>query len=134
MPQVITENAAQSPAPVDLASPAPVDLATYARRPQVIITESAAQGLERCRRYFAEKKPQAARRAAQAIKRQFMLLDTNPVIGRPLARHPQISELAIGFEDSSYIAFYRYEFKPSRVYVLAFCQYMLLTFRHWKES
>ena len=62
-----------------------------------------------------------------------MLLETNPVIGRPLARHPQISELAIGFEDSSHIAFYRYEFKPSMVYVLAFRQYMLLSFRHWKE-
>ena len=124
MPQVITENAAQSPAPIELA--------TYARRPQVIITENAAQGLERCRRFLAEKKPRSARRAAQAIGRQFTLLKTNPDIGRPLARHPQLSELVIGFEDSGYIALYHYELEPNMVYVLAFRQYVL-SFRHQKE-
>ena len=96
----------------------------------MIITENAAQGLERCRRLFAEKKLRAARYAAQAIRRQFMLLKTNPVIGRPLARHPQLSELVIGFENSGYIALYRYEFELNMVYVLAFRQYMLLSFRH----
>ena len=130
MPQVIAENVAQSPAPVDLALPVPVDLATYARRPQVIITDNAAQGLERCRRFLRKNRSWAARRAAKAIRRQFMLLKTNPVIGRPLASHPQLSELVIGIEDFGYIALYRYEFKPNMVYVLAFRQYMLLSFRH----
>ena len=60
--------------------------------PRVIVTENAAQGLERCRRFLAEKNPQAARRAAQAIERQFMLLETNPGIGRPLADHPALRE------------------------------------------
>jgi plasmid stabilization system protein ParE len=44
--------------------------------PQVIITEGAAQGLERRRRFLTEKNPQAAKRAGQAIERQFALLET----------------------------------------------------------
>ena len=111
----------------------PIDLVTYAHGPQVIITENAAQGLERCRHFLAEKKPQATRHAAQAIGRQFMFLKTNPGIGRPIARHPQLSELVIGIEDFGYIALYHYELELYVVYVLAFRQYML-SFRNKKES
>jgi hypothetical protein len=35
--------------------------------PQVIITEGAAQGLERCRRFLAEKNPQAAAKVIISI-------------------------------------------------------------------
>lgn len=93
--------------------------------PRVIIAEGAAQGLERCRRFLAEKNPQAARRAAQAIARQLMILETNPEAGRPLADHPDLRELVIGFGDSGYLALYRYEPGQNMVYVLAF--------RHQKE-
>jgi len=51
--------------------------------PQVIVTEGAAQGLERCRRFPTEKNLQAAKRAGQAIERQFALLETEPGVGRP---------------------------------------------------
>ncbi len=61
-----------------------------------------------------------------------MFLKTNPSICRPLAHHPELSELVIGFEDSGYIALYHYELEPNMVYVLAFRQYML-SFRHQKE-
>ena len=94
--------------------------------PRVIVTENAAQGLERCRLFLAEKNPQAARRAAQAIGRQFMLLETNPGIGRPLADHPALRELIIGFGDTGYIALYRHDVELDAVYVLAF--------RHQKEA
>ncbi|WP_161794713.1 type II toxin-antitoxin system RelE/ParE family toxin, partial [Pseudomonas meliae] len=50
--------------------------------PQVIVTEGAAQGFERCRRFLAAKDPEAAKRAGQAIERQFLLLETAPDIGR----------------------------------------------------
>ena len=94
--------------------------------PRVIVTENAAQGLERCRRFLAEKNPQAATRAAQAIGRQFMLLETNPGIGRPLADHPALRELVIGFGNTGYIALYRHNVELDAVYVLAF--------RHQKEA
>ncbi len=94
--------------------------------PRVIITEGAVQGLDRCRLFLNEKSPQAAKRAAQAINRQFTLLETNPEIGRPIADLAEIRELLIGFGDSGYIALYRHESISNTVYILAF--------RHQKEA
>ena len=93
---------------------------------RVIVTEGAAQGLERCRQFLAEKNPQAAKRAGQAIERQFMKLETNPNIGRPLNDLPELRELVIEFGDSGYVALYRHQQEKDTVYVLAF--------RHQKEA
>jgi plasmid stabilization system protein ParE len=93
--------------------------------PHVIITESAAQGLGRCRRFLAVKAPEAAKRAGQAIERQFLLLETVPDIGRPFPEMPWLRELVIAFGDSGYVALYRYEPASNAVYILAF--------RHQKE-
>lgn len=94
--------------------------------PQVIVTEGAADGLERCRRFLAVKTPDAARRAGQAIERQFLLLETAPDIGRPFPEMPELRELVIAFGDSGYVALYRHEPADDAVYVLAF--------RHQKEA
>jgi plasmid stabilization system protein ParE len=82
--------------------------------------------LERCRRFLAAKAPQAAKRAAQAIKRQCLLLETTPDIGRPYLELPPLRELVIPFGDSGYVALYRHERADDAVYVLAF--------RHQKEA
>ncbi len=94
--------------------------------PRVIITEGAAQGLERCRRFLAEKNPQAAMRAGLAIERLFSQLETEAEIGRPFDYLPELRELIIPFGDSGYVALYRYEVNTDSVYVLAF--------RHQKEA
>jgi plasmid stabilization system protein ParE len=94
--------------------------------PQVIVTEGAAEGLERCRRFLAAKTPEAARRAGQAIEQQLLLLETAPDIGRPLPEMPELRELGIAFGESGYVALYRYEPADDAVYVLAF--------RHQKEA
>ena len=94
--------------------------------PRVIITQGAAKGLERCRLFLVEKNPQAARRAGQAIERQFTLLETNPDIGRPLDDLPELRELVVAFGESGYVALYRHELETDTVYVLAF--------RHQKEA
>ncbi len=94
--------------------------------PQVIVTEGAAESLERCRQLLAAKAPEAARRAGQAIERQFLLLETAPDIGRPLPDMPEVRELVIAFGDSGYVALYRHEPAPDAVYILAF--------RHQKEA
>lgn len=94
--------------------------------PRVIITEGAARGLEHCRQFLAEKNPRAASRAGQAIGQQFVQLETNPQIGRPLEDLPELRELIIEFGDSGYVALYRFEQKADMVYVLAF--------RHQKEA
>lgn len=94
--------------------------------PQVIVTEGAAEGLEPCRRFLAAKAPEAAKRAGQAIERQFLLLETVPDIGRPLPEMPELRELMVAFGDSGYVALYRHESTADAVYVLAF--------RHQKEA
>jgi plasmid stabilization system protein ParE len=82
--------------------------------------------LERCRRFLAAKAPEAARRAGQAIERQFLLLESTPDIGRPLPEAPELRELVIPFGDSGYVALYRHEPADEAVYILAF--------RHQKEA
>lgn len=94
--------------------------------PQVIVTEGAAAGLERCRRLLSAKAPEAARRAGQAIARHFLLLETTPDIGRPFPEMPELRELVIAFGDSGYVALYRYAPADDAVHVLAF--------RHQKEA
>jgi len=94
--------------------------------PRLVVTEGAARGLEYCRSFLAQKNPEAARRAAQAILRQFDLLASYPVMGRPLDDHPELRELLIPFGETGYVALYRYEPDEDAVYLLAF--------RHQKEA
>ena len=65
-------------------------------------------------------------RAGQAIEHQFVLLETEPEIGRPFDDLPELRELIIPFGDSGYVALYHHEVKSGSVYVLAF--------RHQKEA
>jgi plasmid stabilization system protein ParE len=75
---------------------------------------------------LAAKDPHAARRAAEAIERRLLLLETAPDIGRPFPELPELRELVIGFGVSGYVALYRHEPANDVVYVLAF--------RHQKEA
>ncbi len=94
--------------------------------PQIIITEGAALGLERCRLFLSGKNPQAAIRAGQSIKQQFTLLETEPDIGRPFDDLPELCELIIPFGDSGYVALYRHDVIDNTIHILAF--------RHQKEA
>jgi plasmid stabilization system protein ParE len=94
--------------------------------PRIIVTEGAAVGLARCRRFLISKSPRAARRAAQAIERQLLPLETTPDIGRPFSDTPSWRELVIPFGDSGYVALYHHDPVHDIVYVLAF--------RHQKEA
>jgi plasmid stabilization system protein ParE len=94
--------------------------------PRVIVTAGAVAGLERCRTFLARKNPLAARRAAEAIARQFSRLESFAEIGRPNHERPELRELLIQFGDSGYIALYRFEASDDAVYILAF--------RHQKEA
>ena len=94
--------------------------------PQVIITQGAARGLQRCRTFLDNLNPLAIQRAGQAIQHQLLLLESNPELGRPLADIAELRELIIHFGDAGYVALYRYEPIEDTVYVLAF--------RHQKEA
>lgn len=94
--------------------------------PQVVVTEGATGGLERCRQFLAAKAPEVARRAGRVIQQQFLLLETTPDIGRPFPEMPELRELLIDFGDSGYVALYRHEPADDIIYILAF--------RHQKEA
>lgn len=94
--------------------------------PRVIITGSAVEGLERCRRFLTAKAPEAASRAGRIIERHLLLLEAAPDIGRPFPDLPVLRELVIPFGDSGYVALYRHEPSDDAVVVLAF--------RHQKEA
>jgi plasmid stabilization system protein ParE len=83
-------------------------------------------GLRRCRSFLVEKNPVAARRAAAAIEKQFALLRSSPLVGRPFEGPGALRELVVGFGDSGYVALCRYVPDQDIVYVLAF--------RHQKEA
>lgn len=89
------------------------------------MTKKAAEGLERCRLFLKEKNIQAAKRAALIIDKKFLLLEKNPVIGRPLSDMPELRELIIEFGDSGYLALYKHNPSKDNIYLLAF--------RHQKE-
>jgi len=88
--------------------------------PRLVVTAGAADGLERCRQFLATKSAPAAQRAAQAIARQFALLESTPDIGRPFPDVPELRERVIEFGDSGYVALYRHEVAADAVIVLAF--------------
>ncbi len=88
--------------------------------PQVIITEQAIQGMERCRQFLKRKNPLASKRAAYVIKEHFVLLETAPEIGRPINEYPELRELVIEFGDSGYLALYFFDKKQEQILILAF--------------
>ena len=93
--------------------------------PQLIITPKAADGLERCRLFLAEKNPSALMRASQVIQKSLQLLKSQPKIGRPCETKP-LRELIVPFGSSGYVALYRYEEENNTIYILAF--------KHAKEA
>ena len=86
--------------------------------PRLILAPNARANLVRLREYLQPKNPAAAKRAAEAIKRQLQILIQQPGIGRPVPDlPPEFRELVIDFGDSGYIA--RYHVSPDLVTVLA---------------
>jgi plasmid stabilization system protein ParE len=94
--------------------------------PQVIITDAARAGLQRCRKFLAAKDMEASKRAAAAIGGQFSALQTAPEIGRPFPNDPHLRELLIPFGDSGYVALYVHDRVQDQIIVLAF--------RHQREA
>lgn len=94
--------------------------------PQIIVTEGAVEGLERCRLFLVGKNPNAAMRAGRLIEGSFALLETEPEMGRVFDDLLGLRELIIPFGKSGYVALYRYDIKTDSLYVLAF--------RHQKEA
>lgn len=87
--------------------------------PRLILTAGAVAGLERCRRFLADRDPAVAERAGQAIARQLAILRGSPAIGRPFPTDATMRELVIGFGATGYVALYRHDADDDAVIVLA---------------
>jgi plasmid stabilization system protein ParE len=94
--------------------------------PRLVFAARASRGIERCRRFLAERNKLAAERAARAIAYHLERLQEHPEIGRPFPDAPEMRELVIPFGDSGYVALYRYDRAKDSIVVLAF--------RHQREA
>jgi plasmid stabilization system protein ParE len=97
-----------------------------ANLPQVILTAGAVAGLERCRKHLASHDPEAARRAAAAIRHRLRMLEQSPEMGRRVTDAPDLRELVIPFGRLGYVALYHHDAKSDRLLILAL--------RHQKEA
>lgn len=74
---------------------------------QVVYSPNALSNLERLYRFLAEKNPDAAVRALQAIRDKLKTLSRFPKLGRVDPERPEDRELFITFGAAGYVARYR---------------------------
>lgn len=85
---------------------------------QLIWTPPATGDAHRLYQFLAQKSPEAARRAIQAIRQGVQVLAKQPGIGRPAEEMPiEYREWIITFGDSGYVVLYRFD--GSTAYLLA---------------
>jgi plasmid stabilization system protein ParE len=78
--------------------------------PRLIWSPPALQDVQRLLRFLAEKNPDAARRAVQAIRQSVKVLAKQPGIGRPAQdMEPEFREWLIDFGDSGFVVMYRFD-------------------------
>jgi plasmid stabilization system protein ParE len=93
--------------------------------PRLIWSPPALQDMQRLHRFLAEKNPDAARRAVQAIRQGVKVLAKQPGIGRPAQdMEPEFREWLIDFGDSGYVVMYRFDGKTA----------LVLALRHQREA
>ena len=78
--------------------------------PQLIWSPEALADVQRLYRFLSEKNPDAARRAASAIRDGMKIVADHPDVGRPVDDlDPEFQEWPISFGASGYVALYRLE-------------------------
>ena len=92
--------------------------------PRLIWSPEALADVLRLYRFLAEKSPDAARRAASAIRDGMQIVADHPDVGRPVDdMDPEFQEWPISFGASGYVVLYRLQ--PETALVVAV--------RHQKE-
>ena len=93
--------------------------------PQLIWSPAALRDVERHYHFFAEKNPDAARRAAKAIREGMNILADQPGVGRPVEdMDPEFREWLIPFGGSGYVSLYRFDGETA----------VVLAVRHQREA
>lgn len=92
--------------------------------PRLIWSPAALGDVQRLYRFLAEKSPDAAKRAVQAIRAGVKVLGLQPGVGRPAeGMEPEFREWVIVFGDSGYVVLYRYDGETA----------VILAVRHQRE-
>jgi plasmid stabilization system protein ParE len=92
--------------------------------PRLIWSPQALLDVQRLYRFLATRNPDAAKRAAKAIREGVKVLAAQPGVGRPAEdMEPEYREWLIDFGDSGYIALYHYDEKTA----------VIVAVRHQKE-
>ena len=93
--------------------------------PQLIWSPEALRDVERHYHFLAEKNPDAARRAAKAIREGMNIRADQPSVGRPVEdMDPEFREWLIPFGDSGYVSLYRFDGETA----------VVLAVRHQREA
>lgn len=93
--------------------------------PRLSWSPQALRDVQRLYRFLASKNPDAARRAARAIRQEMQVLALQPGMGRPVEAMPnEFREWMIDFGHSGYVA--RYRVSDEEIVVLAI--------RHQREA
>lgn len=93
--------------------------------PQLIWTRAALSEVARLRAFLVPKSPEAARRAAAAIRQGVMLLRDHPEAGRLVENMPHtFREWPIGFGSGGYVV----------LYCLDRAEVVIVTVRHGREA
>jgi plasmid stabilization system protein ParE len=90
----------------------------------LVWVNSAVDDLERLRIFLAKENPDAAKRAAIAIKQAVNHLVTHPFIGKPVTDLPDYRDLFIRFGAGGYLL--RYRSHENSAYILQI--------RHYREE
>lgn len=93
--------------------------------PRLIWSPAALRDVQRLYRFLAQRNPEAAKRAAKAIRTGVRILENQPEAGRPVDdMEPGYREWLIDFGDSGYVALYRQDGQTA----------VLLAVRHQREA
>ncbi|MBS1176953.1 MAG: hypothetical protein H6R06_1365 [Proteobacteria bacterium] len=93
--------------------------------PRLIWPAHALRDVQRVHRFLAERNPDTAKRAIQAIRQGVKVLAKQTAIGRPVDdMEPEFREWLIDFGDSGYVVMYRFDGTTA----------VLLALRHQREA
>jgi plasmid stabilization system protein ParE len=93
--------------------------------PRLKWSPSGLRDVARLHNFLAEKSPEAAKRAVEAIRNGVKLLGRHPEMGRPVDELPtEFREWVVEFGSGAYVALYRYDGK----------KVVILAVRHGREA
>lgn len=94
---------------------------------EIVWLDSAVNDVVRLREFIAKENPNAAKKAAEAIKEAAQRLIESPLIGKPIKDLPQYRDLLARFGAGGYVL--RYRIHAEIIYIVHIRHYREVDFR-----